>query len=244
MNSRTLQSLVALYAITFAVALGSLLPKTFWSRFHGGPEKSGSLAVVKIYGPIRVSEMASAWGPPDADDITRQLHRLSERDDVKAIVLRINSPGGTVAAVQEIRTEILRCKAKGKKIIVSMGDVAASGGYYLASTGDRVFADPGTITGSIGVILEFGNLEGLMQKLGVRLEVIKSGAHKDIGSPARPLTPEERRMLQDSISDAYEQFVDAVSQGRHLPADRVRALADGRIFTGRQALKEGLVDEL
>jgi protease-4 len=181
---------------------------------------------------------------PDADETARFIHRLSEDDRVKAVLLRINSPGGSVGAVQEIYTELKRCKDKGKKIVVSMGDVAASGGYYLASAADRIVAEPGTITGSIGVILEFGNLEGLFQKVGVRLEVVKRGAHKDIGSPARPLTPEERRMLQASIDDAYAQFVDAVVQGRKLSPGRAHALADGRIFTGRQALEAGLVDEL
>jgi protease IV len=138
----------------------------------------------------------------------------------------------------------LRRKSKGQIVVASLGDVAASGGYYLASAADRVVADSGTITGSIGVILEFPNLEGLMQKFGVKLEVIKSGAHKDIGSPARPLTAEEQRMLQASINDAYGQFVDAVAHGRRLPVDQVKALADGRIFTGQEAKKAGLVDEL
>ncbi len=243
MKPTLLRLLIGLYVVTVVVALASLMPSHSWHRARAGV-KSGSLAIVRISGAIRINETPSAWGAPDAEDIAKQLHRLSENDDVKAIVLRINSPGGTVAAVQEIQTEILRCKSKGKKIIVSMGDVAASGGYYLASGGDRVFADSGTITGSIGVILEFGNVEGLMQKLGVKLEVIKSGAHKDIGSPARALTAEERQLLQASIDDAYGQFVDAVSQGRHLPVDKVRVLADGRIFTGRQAQQSGLVDEL
>src|SRR5205807_261130 len=131
---------------------------------------------------------SSAWGSPDADDIAHRVHELVEDDDVKVILLRINSPGGTVGAVQEIYAELLKCKAKGKKIVASLGDVAASGGFYLASAADRVVANPGTITGSIGVIIQFGNLEGLFEKLGVRLQVIKSGAHKDIGSPARALT--------------------------------------------------------
>jgi protease-4 len=149
-----------------------------------------------------------------------------------------------VGAVQEIYSEVLKCKTKGKKVVASLGDVAASGGYYIASAADLVVANPGTITGSIGVLMELGNLEGLLQKIGVRLEVIKKGQHKDIGSPARPITEEERRLLQASIDDAYAQFVDAVVQGRRMPHEKVIALADGRVFTGRQALQAGLVDEL
>jgi protease-4 len=229
------------YLSATLIALFSLLPK---SLFHLGRGKKGALAIVHIYGLIHTRETSTGWGGPDTDEIVRRLHKISEDDDIKAVLLRINSPGGSVGAVQEIYTEIIRCKTKGKKVIASMGDVAASGGYYLASAADRIVADPGSITGSIGVILEFGNLEGLFEKLGVKLQVIKSGAHKDIGSPARPLTIEERQMLQASINDAYNQFTDAVSQGRRMPIEKVKALADGRIFTGRQALAAGLVDQL
>jgi protease-4 len=233
------------YIAAFLVGTWTLLPEGHWKHVpHHAGAKAGRLAVVQIYGVIQANQSASPWGNPGADDIVRRLHQLSEDDSVKAILLRINSPGGTVAAVQEIHTEILRCKSKGQKVVASLGDVAASGGYYLASAADRVVADPGTITGSIGVILEFGNLEGLMQKLGVKLQVIKSGEHKDIGSPARALTAEERQLLQASIDDAYDQFVKAVAQGRHLSEEKVKPLADGRIFTGKQAVDAGLVDEL
>src|SRR6185437_4762136 len=224
MNRHTLLTAIALlYGAALLAALFSILPH----RKKSGKYASGRLAVIHIYGPISTGFSVSPWASPGADEIARRLHRLSSDDQVKAIVLRINSPGGTVGAVQEIDAEILRCKAHGKKVVASLGDVAASGGYYLASSADRVIADSGTITGSIGVIMEFGNLEGLFQKLGVKLEVVKSGAHKDIGSPARPLTPEERTLLQASIDDAYDQFVNAVARGRRLPLDRVRALADG-----------------
>jgi protease IV len=244
-NDRTLNGIFLLYALALLAALFSLSSFLILGKGGaGGSRKQGSLAIVQIYGAISTRQSSSPWGAPDADDIARRLHRLSEDDNVKVILLRINSPGGTVGAVQEIYTEILRCKSKGKKVVASLGDVAASGGYYLASAADRVIANPGSIVGSIGVILEFGNLEGLFTKLGVRLEVIKSGAHKDIGSPARPLTPEERALLQASIDDTYEQFVAAVSAGRKLPAEKIRPLADGRIFTGRQALQVGLVDEM
>lgn len=243
-RDRYLRLLLIFYGLSLIIGIGSLVP---WSSLRSSREKGtqkGSIAEVRVYGPIHISMSDSAFGGPDADEIAERLHRLSENDDVKAILLRINSPGGTVAAVQEIHTEILRCKRKGKKVVASLGDVAASGGYYLAAAADHIVADPGTITGSIGVIAQFGNLESLFQKIGVRLQVIKSGEHKDIGSPARALTPEERRLLQASIDDAYAQFVEAVAQGRRLEPSKVRPLADGRIFTGRQAKDVGLVDEL
>lgn len=245
-RDQTIKLLVGFYALAFLVGIIGLLPAQSWTHRHGamGRSGSGALAIVNISGVIHAGQSDNPWAAPDADDIARQLHHLSERDDVKAILLRINSPGGTVGAVQEIHTEILRCKAKGKKVVASFGDVAASGGYYLGSAADRIVADPGTITGSIGVIMEFGNLEGLFQKLGVKLVVIKTGAHKDIGSPARPLTDEEKKLLQDSMNDAYAQFLNAVETGRKLTDAQLRPLADGRIFTGRQAMAVGLVDEL
>ena len=125
-----------------------------------------------------------------------------------------------------------------------MGDVAASGGYYVASAADKIMANPGTITGSIGVIAEMGNVEELFKKIGVKIEVIKSGKHKDIGSPVRPITPEERKMLQGLINNAYEQFVTAVAKGRNMPYEKVKELADGSIYTGQQAKENGLIDEL
>lgn len=234
MNKKLAIALVAFLVVGWA-----------WNRYREvRKRRQGVLAVVHVYGPIRTSLTSAAWGVPDADEISQRLHRLSKDKDVKAVLLRINSPGGTVGGVQEIHREILRCKLQGKKIVASLGDVAASGGYYLASAADSIVAEPGTITGSIGVILQFGNLEGFFQKVGLKLQVIKSGEHKDIGSPARLLTAEEKRMLQTSIDDAYRQFVEAVREGRKLSAGKVKTLADGRIFTGRQALALGLVDEL
>jgi protease-4 len=218
---------------------------TWWDHYQEARQRrKGTLAIVHVSGPIHFDLSPQGWTGPDAEEVARELHRLSEKDEVKAVVLRINSPGGTVGAVQEIHREMARCRAKGKIIVASLGDVAASGGYYLAAGSDRIVANPGTITGSIGVILEFGNLEGLFQKVGLKLQVIKSGAYKDIGSPARALTLEEKAMLQTSINDAYSQFFEAVREGRHMDSEKLRGLADGRIFTGDQAMKAGLVDEL
>jgi protease-4 len=172
-------------------------------------------------------------------------HLLEFKKDrsVKAIVLRVDSPGGAVGPSQEIYEEIKKAAAV-KPVVVSMGSVAASGGYYISSPAWRIFANPGTITGSIGVIMEFTNIQKLMGKVGLKSQVVESGEHKDIGSPFRPMTASDRKILQSLINDVYAQFVAAVAKGRKLDVKTVRALADGRIFSGRQALKVGLVDEL
>ncbi|MDQ7772478.1 MAG: signal peptide peptidase SppA [Elusimicrobiales bacterium] len=209
------------------------------------PTGKDAVAVVPVYGAIYQSDSARSWDR-GSGQTARRIDRLAARKEVKAIVLDINSPGGTVSAVQEINAAILRARNEHKKPVVAMlGDVAASGGYYIAAACDRVVAHPGTITGSIGVIFSGANLEGLMKKIGYRPETIKSGKFKDIGSMSREMTAEERRLLQAMIDDSYDQFVGAVSAGRNIPADRLRAdIADGRIFTGRQALEVKLVDAL
>lgn len=192
------------------------------------------IAVVKIEGVIL-----------DSKDIIEELREHRENKSVKAILLRIDSPGGAVAPSQEIYTEVLKIRDEGKKkIVTSMGSVAASGGYYIASASDRIVANPGSVTGSIGVILELANVSGLMKKVGVESVVIKSGKFKDVGSLFRTMTPEERDLLQGVIDDTYDQFVDAVSAGRGINKEDLLPIADGRVFTGRQAKKLGLVDDL
>ncbi|MBU4320953.1 MAG: signal peptide peptidase SppA, partial [Nitrospinae bacterium] len=155
----------------------------------------------------------------------------------------VDSPGGAVAPSQEIYEEVKKATLK-KKVIVSMGSVAASGGYYISAPADRIIANPGTLTGSIGVIMEIPNIEGLMNKIGVKTEVIKSGRYKDIASAFRKMGKEERLILQGVLDDVHEQFIKAVSDGRKIPFDEVKKIADGRIFTGRQAMEARLVDEL
>jgi protease-4 len=162
---------------------------------------------------------------------------------IKAIILRIDSPGGAVAPSQEIYEEVRKAIAK-KKVIVSMGTVAASGGYYIAAPATRIIANPGTLTGSIGVIMEIPNIEGLMSKLGIKTEVVKSGSHKDIASVFRGIGTKEREILQNVLDNVHSQFIKAVSEGRKMHINDVKNIADGRIFTGEQALKVGLVDEL
>ncbi len=171
------------------------------------------------------------------------LIKLGENEHIKAIVLRIDSPGGTVGPSQEIYLEIMRLRRK-KPIVASLGSVAASGGYYIASAANKIVASPGTITGSIGVKMEFLNIQQLLNKLGLEPVVIKSGTFKDIGSPTRKMSKEERMLLERVIKDVHTQFVEAIAKGRGLPLDKVEEIADGRIFTGRRAKELGLVDRL
>ena len=181
----------------------------------------------------------------DAQTTIGDLKRFSENPLVKAIVLRIDSPGGGVVPSQEIHDAVKRVRSKSNKaIIASMGTVAASGGYYIAAATDRIIANPGTLTGSIGVIMEMANVEGLLKKIGVEGVVIKSGRFKDVGSPLRKMSDEERKLLQSVMDDVHQQFIQAVADGRSLEMSEVEPLADGRIFTGRQAKDARLVDEL
>ncbi|HTG81641.1 MAG TPA: signal peptide peptidase SppA, partial [Geobacteraceae bacterium] len=162
---------------------------------------------------------------------------------VKAVVLRIDSPGGVVGPSQEIYAEVKKLAAR-KKVVVSMGSIAASGGYYIAAPASLILANPGTITGSIGVLMRFSNLEGLMGKIGMKAFTLKTGKFKDVGSPVRPMTDQDKEMLQNVIDNTHSQFVKAVAEGRKLPFADVKAIADGRIFTGEQAVALKLVDRL
>ncbi len=206
-----------------------------------------SLGVIRIDGVI-TGDSSTSWtgAMSNAEDIMAAIREAGQRDDIKAVVLRINSPGGTSGASQEIGTELDKLRAKGKPVVTSMGDACASGGYWIACSSDYIMANPTTLTGSIGVIMELTNLEGLYGKLGIRQEAIKSGAHKDIGSPSREITEEERTLLEGLVKDSYQQFLDQVMKGRKDKIDRERLLgiADGRVFTGKQAQEYGLVDGL
>lgn len=177
-------------------------------------------------------------------DAVKYLAKFKSDKNIQAVILRIDSPGGGVAASQEICNEIRRIKATGKPVYASMGSVAASGGYYIAVPCDKIYANPGTVTGSIGVIMEMPNVEELLKKVGVYFMVIKSEEHKDIGSPFRKMTEEESKLLNDVIDDVYNQFVDAIVAERNLAKEDVLKIADGRILTGKQARELGLIDEL
>jgi len=179
----------------------------------------------------------------DSETFNRQLKTFREDKNIRAVVVRIESPGGMVAPSQEIYEQLSRLRDEtDKPVVVSMGSIAASGGYYVACAADSILAAPGTLTGSIGVILEFPNLQEILRKVGISFEVIKSGEHKDLASPWRKMTEQERRVLQEMVDDVYNQFIEVVSRERNLPDDSILSLADGRVFTGRQAKKLGLVD--
>jgi protease-4 len=179
----------------------------------------------------------------ESDTIVSQMKKFGDDKGIKAIVLRINSPGGGVGPSQEIYREVQRTVSK-KRVIASMGGVAASGGYYIAAAADKIVASPGTITGSIGVIMEFVRFEELLGKIGISLEVLKSGEFKDIGSPHRKLTERDRQVIDALIADIQKQFVTAVAEGRNIQIEKVQEIADGRIFSGAQAKEFGLVDLL
>jgi protease IV len=178
-----------------------------------------------------------------SQDTLKQIKDFRKEASIKAIVLRIDSPGGAVGPSQEIYTEIRRT-AQTKPVVASLGSVAASGGYYIASAASHIVSNPGTITGSIGVIIHFPNLQELFGKIGYQMITIKSGQFKDIGNPAREMTPEEKELLQATIDETYRQFVRDVALARNLPEDRVREVADGRIIMGEKALALKLVDQL
>jgi len=179
----------------------------------------------------------------DAEELIEQIREFADDGRIKAVVLRIDSPGGGVAASQEIYQAVRELKKK-KKVVASMGSVAASGGYLIAVAADRIVANPGSITGSISAVMRYANIEELMKKVGVRSSVVKSGKFKDIGSPTREMTAEERSLLQAIVDDIYDQFVRTIAENRKLPLQRVLELSDGRIFSGRQAKDLGLVDDL
>ena len=193
----------------------------------------GRIALVEVRGPIT-----------RAEDTVKQLIKYREDDSVRAIVLRIESPGGAVAPTQEIFDELGKTREAGKIIVASMGSVAASGGYYIACAADSIVANPGSITGSIGVITVAPSAEDLFEKIGIDWQVVKSGRHKDIGSMNRGMTDEEFGIVQSVVDDVYDQFVGAVASYRPLSREEVVEVADGRIYTGNQALPLGLVDRL
>jgi len=191
------------------------------------------VACVELYGPILNSK-----------DIVGQLKKYRKNKSIDAVVLRIESPGGTIGASQEIYEEVKKIRESGKIIVASMGNVAASGGYYVACGADKIVANPGTITGSIGVIAEFFNISELVDKFGLKFEIVKSGKFKDSGSPYRTLTTEERKYFQELIDDSFQQFVEVVHKERGIDKEKLLKIADGRIFTGQQAKELNLVDEL
>ena len=218
-------------ALVVVVFVGVSLLTLPWLRqgeFWTGGEKVG---VVEIKGVIA-----------DSRTYLKQLDRFTNDRSIKAVVLRVNSPGGAVGPSQEIMQEVKKV-SKTKKVVASLGTVAASGGYYVASAADLIMSSPGTATGSIGVIMQFANVEQLTRKLGLDFSTLKAGRYKDVGSPFRPMTPEDKAYLQDLLDNIYQQFIRDVAKNRKIPMEKMKELAEGRVYTGEEAKKAGLVDE-
>jgi protease IV len=224
---------VVVFGAFFFTAL--FLLAAFSAGMRGGNVRVSkrSIAVVEITGAIFNAK-------PTVD----KLERYMKNDRIPVIVIRLNTPGGGIEPTQEIYSTILKARGKGKKVVASMGTVAASGGYYIAAACDTVMASPGTLTGSIGVIADFMEFSGLLKKIGVDVTVVKSGKFKDIGSFSRQMTDEEKGLISGVIMDSYDQFVEAVAKGRRMDEETVKKYADGRVFTGRQAKEIGFVDAL
>jgi protease-4 len=235
MDRRAAWVLGIVFGGMFVCLFGFLLVLYLATKSGGGSSDSGGgdkVGVIEVTGAIS-----------DSKKFIKDLNAFSEADHIKAIVIRIDSPGGGVGPSQEMYDAIKKVRAK-KKVLASMGSLAASGGYYIACATDKIWANAGTLTGSIGVIMEMPNVQGLLKWAGVDMTTIKAGKMKDSGSPFREMTPEERAYFEGVLSDVHAQFIDAVAQGRKLSVDEVKPVADGRIFSGRQAKELKLVDEL
>ena len=237
--SKSTKWFLIIFGILVAVGIGFIaliygITASFGDRTEVVTTGYGSkIAVVELEGVITSSE-----------NIVRQLKKYREDSAIRGILLRVDSPGGGVVASQEIYEEVRRTRDSGKPIVVSMGALAASGGYYVSCGASRLVANPGTLTGSIGVISEFLQLKEALDKLGVSVKTIKSGRLKDSGSSTRKMTEEDEKYFQGLMDDVYRQFIAVVERERHLDHDLVVRIADGRVFTGQQALRNGLVDTL
>jgi len=233
-NKNNILTVTLLTGAFFLFVLLLIISYNYFSRgkleISSGKPK---LALIELTGPIYESR-----------PIIKQFKRFAADDDIDAILFRISSPGGGVSASQEIYEEVRRIRDSGKIILASLGPMAASGGYYVALGANKIMSSPATVTGSIGVIVGVPNYEGLMKKLGLGFENITSGPRKDSGSPYRKFEKEDKKMFQDVVDDLYNQFVEAVSVERGISEERVRELADGRIYSGSQAKGLGLIDTL
>ena len=234
--------LCVLATVAAVVVAGVREPRSEYGASGLGWGGRDAVAVIKVSGGISDAMVEPRRG--GRENVYAQLRRAEREADVKAGVLLVNSPGGSASASKAIYDQIRRVRKRGKPVVVHFADIAASGGYYVAAAGDRIVAQPSTITGSIGVIVTAMDLRGLYDKIGIRERVIKTGAYKDILSWSRDITPEEQAIVEKLINDMLDQFVAVVAAGRNLPEAQVRAIADGRIFSGREALNLGLVDEL
>lgn len=240
------KSVVIVLAVLIAASLVYVAVMSPALKHKNIAAEKNKIAIIYVEGVIMggrgQNTLLTEYG--GTDNLIKQLHEARDDNEVKAVVLRVNSPGGSAPASQEVGEELKKLRMTGKVVVTSMGDIAASGGYWLAACTDKVYANPSTLTGSIGVYMPYANWEELYKKIGIYQEKIKSGPHKDILSPDRQMTGEERAIIQAMVDDMYNQFVAVVAEGRKMDPAKVRQLADGRIYTGSQAKELGLVDEL
>lgn len=239
MDRRSAWVLGIVFGGLFIVLLGFL--GLVYATIESGA--SGKTSRSKIVGGVQIGVVEVLGEISDSRVTVEQLEDFRTRDEIKAVIVRVDSPGGAVGPSQEIYDAIRKLR-KEKKVIASMGSTAASGGYYIAAAADRIYANPGTLTGSIGVIFQLPNVEGLMRWAGVQMNTLTAGAMKDSGSPFRAMSDAERELLVGMLADVHAQFIEAVAEGRGLEVDAVKPYADGRVFSGRQAKEWKLVDEL
>ncbi|MFW5807598.1 MAG: signal peptide peptidase SppA [Spirochaetota bacterium] len=239
----TILAFLTLSIIVTVLQISMTLPEE-GEKFAFPVERTGpGIGVVRIYEQISTASNSNAFGQQSgADLIVQTLDRYMNNPRIRAVVIRINSPGGSVSATQEIFQKVLELRKRNIPVIASLGDIAASGGYYIASGCDDIYANPGTLTGSIGVIIAAPSFRALFEEMGIDMNVIKSGEYKDILSSVRDLRDDERVLLQEVVDITYKQFLKDISLGRNMPIDDFEQYADGRIFTGTQAFDYGLVD--
>ncbi len=235
-----------LYMICFLFLIGLFIAVGI--KIFGVKGSAEEIAIIEVKGSIVAGESGSSLTGTKyagSETLMRQIRKAAEDKRIKALLIHINSPGGSAAASEAVFTEILRFKKNtGKPVIAVMEDIAASGGYFIAVGADEIFANPSTLTGSIGVIMQFNIYKDLYKKYGIQIETIKSGKYKDMGNSSRDLTQTERDLLQKVVDQTYYRFVKAVMYGRNLSEQKVRELAQGQVFTGMEAQKLNLVDHL
>jgi len=229
------------HPVLFGICLLFLIITGFFLVVYGISSVTGQKRSFAMQDRVGVVTVEGFIG--DSNDIVEQLSQFGQDETIRAVIVRINSPGGSVAPSQEIYEAIVHLKKK-KKVVASMGSIAASGGYMIACAADKIVANPGTITGSISAIMHFANAEEMLKKIGLKTSAIKSGKYKDIGSPSREMTEEEKSLIQELVDDIYDQFLDVVARDRKISKEALGKIADGRVFSGRQAKKLGLVDDI
>lgn len=248
-NRKLLISILAVLVLSSVIAIVDISMNMQQKRGAGislsSPQIGPGVGIVRVEGAIQMISSTGLMGADQgAEAIIRRLDELEKNSDIKAIVVRINSPGGTVSATQEIYEKLWKLRKKNIVLVASMGEIAASGGYYIASACNYIMANHGTITASIGVIAMSPNLRGLFDKIGIHMNVIKSGRYKDILSMHRDITPEERQLVQEMIDSSYGKFLKDVAKGRNMNESDIEPVADGRIMSGETALKNKLIDKL